>query len=182
MTKLIATGQGGALVTRDKAVYEKLRTLRNNGVTNVVDHSYVSPGLNFKYSDILASIGVAQMRRADQIVAHCHAIQGAYDEGLAGLSCVRVLPVDTAGGECGPWVEAVAEERGKLTAFLAGRGIQTCSFVPSLSVAAHLGVTESFPNADYFWKTGFMLPCGPDQPMENIARTIDTIREFDGLC
>jgi dTDP-4-amino-4,6-dideoxygalactose transaminase len=58
MVKLASTGQGGALVTRDEALYRRLVAIRNHGVRDVVSHDYLGVGGNFKFTDILASIGL----------------------------------------------------------------------------------------------------------------------------
>ncbi len=60
MVKLTSTGQGGALVTRDEALYRRLVAIRNHGVRDVVSHDYLGVGGNFKFTDILASIGLWQ--------------------------------------------------------------------------------------------------------------------------
>lgn len=180
MTKLIASGQGGIVVTRRKALYDKLRRIRANGVDSVINHRYVSKGLNFKVSDLLAAIALCQLRRAQASADHCAEIQASYARGLARLPFIDLLPFDAAAGERGPWAEAVSPQRDALIDFLAQRGIQTRRFVPSLNSAEHLACGDSYPNAERFGATGLILPCGPAQALANVERVVAALEGFCG--
>ena len=69
--KLITTGEGGAVVTNNKTVYEKLKLIRSHGrVENTNDDyfnsskefDYIDVGYNFRLSSINAAIGVSQIK------------------------------------------------------------------------------------------------------------------------
>ncbi|HZL59487.1 MAG TPA: DegT/DnrJ/EryC1/StrS family aminotransferase [Stellaceae bacterium] len=176
MVKLIATGQGGAVVTRDKATYEKLRRFRDNGVADVVSHAYLGPGGNFKYTDIAASIGVVQIGRREKKVAHVNAIYRRYVEGLAGLPFVSVLPVAVSEGEVALWTEVTSPQRDRLMDHLAEQGIQTRKFVPCCHTAPHFATQGPFPNSERFGREGFNLPCGPDLALRMVDETIAALK------
>ena len=178
MVKLVATGQGGAVVTRDKSTYEKLRRFRDNGIADVVSHAYLGPGGNFKYTDIAASIGLVQIGRREKKVAHVNAVYRRYVEGLAGLPFISVLPVDVDRGEVALWTEVTSPQRERLMDYLAGRGIQTRKFVPCCHTAPHFAGQGPFPNSERFGREGFNLPCGPDLPLHMVDQTIEFLREF----
>ena len=178
MVKLVSTGQGGAVVTRDKAMYEKLAAMRNHGVADVVSHAYLMPGHNFKFNDIQASIGLWQVRRGPEKAAHVNAVYKRYREGLEGLPFITLLPVDTESGEVALWAEAVSEERERLMEFLSQRGVQTRKFIPCVHTAPHFNSGERFPNSERFNRTGLNLPCGPDMPLECVDRVIETLAEY----
>jgi dTDP-4-amino-4,6-dideoxygalactose transaminase len=178
MVKLVSTGQGGAIVTRDKAIYEKLAAMRNHGIADVASHAYLTTGHNFKFNDLLASIGLWQVRRGSEKVVHVNAIYKRYREGLEGLSFIELVPVDVDNGEAALWTEAVSEERGALMAFLAREGIQTRKFIPCVHTAPHFDSGERFPNSERFNLTGFNLPSGPDLPLEYVDRTIEALAEY----
>jgi len=181
MVKLIATGQGGAVVTRDKASYEKLCRFRDNGVADVVSHAYLGPGGNFKYTDIAASIGVVQIGRREKKVAHVNAVYRRYIEGLAGLPFVSVLPVAVGEGEVALWTEVTSLQRDRLMDHLAEQGIQTRKFVPCCHTAPHFATQGPFPNSERFGREGFNLPCGPDLALRMVDQTIEVLREFRSL-
>jgi len=58
---------------------------------------------------------------------------------------------------------------------LASRNIQTRPIYPDLDTAPHLNCDEDFPNTRIFGKQGLVLPCGPDQPLENVSRVIEVL-------
>jgi len=73
--KVITTGEGGAVVTNDGEIYEKLKLLRSHGrlensnyfsSTEYMD--YVTLGYNFRMSDITAALGIAQLKKIDMAV------------------------------------------------------------------------------------------------------------------
>jgi dTDP-4-amino-4,6-dideoxygalactose transaminase len=176
MTKIASTGQGGAVVTDDKTHYERLRSLRNHGVRDIVSHEYLESGGNFKFNDLLAGIGLGQIRRWREKVERCNAVYRAYCRGLAEVPDVRVLKVDVDAGECALWTEITVDSRDRLAAALADRGIQTRRFLPCLHSAPHLAADAHFPNSRRFDAAGLVLPSGPDQPIANVERTVEAIR------
>lgn len=178
MVKLVATGQGGAVVSRRRDLYEKMRSTRNHGVADVVSHEYTGPGGNFKFNDVLASIGLCQIRDRDKKVAHVKEIYAAYCDGLSGFPFIRVVNVDVDAGEVPLWTEVVSDKRDAIMAYLAKHGIQTRRFVPCCHSAPHFSSNESFPNSERFSATGFVLPCGPAMPMDFVHKTIDALRNY----
>jgi perosamine synthetase len=178
MTKLISTGQGGAIVTRSAALCEKLRAMRNHGVRDTVSHEYLMMGNNFKFTDLQAAVGLGQVARAPEKVERCNIVYRTYKLGLKALDGLSLLEVKVDKGECALWVEIISQRRDELSAYLAGRGIQTRKFLPSLHTAPHLAAGEDFPNSAHFERTGMILPSGPAQPLENIYQTIEVIREW----
>jgi perosamine synthetase len=74
--KVITTGEGGAIVTDSKDVYESLKLIRSHGRLETSDYfsstdymDYVSLGYNFRMSNIVASLGISQLGKADRIIA-----------------------------------------------------------------------------------------------------------------
>ena len=73
--KVITTGDGGAMVTDSRAVYEKLKLIRSHGRLETSDYfssteymDYVTLGYNFRMSNITAALGIAQLKKADKII------------------------------------------------------------------------------------------------------------------
>lgn len=65
--KLITTGEGGMVWTRSTELAERARLLRNHGQERPFHH--VEYGLNWKMPNILAALGVEQLRRIPELVA-----------------------------------------------------------------------------------------------------------------
>jgi len=184
MAKLINTGQGGAVVTRSKDLYDRLKGVRNHGVADVTTHAYSTPGNNFKFNDIQAAMGVWQVRRGPEKVAHVKAIYEKYREGIKGLPFIELLPVDIENGEIPLMTEVLGEGlddegQDRLMNYLADRGVPTRKWKPCLHTAAHFDVGEAFPNSERLYRLGFSLPGGPALPFEYVDRAIDAINSYD---
>ena len=73
--KIITTGDGGALITDSKEIYEKLKLIRSHGRLETQDYfssseymDYVTLGYNFRMSNITAALGIAQLKKIDRII------------------------------------------------------------------------------------------------------------------
>ena len=73
--KVITTGEGGAVVTNSREVYEALKLVRSHGRAETSDYfstseylEYVTLGYNFRMSNLTASLGIAQMEKIDKII------------------------------------------------------------------------------------------------------------------
>lgn len=73
--KIITTGEGGAVLTNSKEIYEKLKLARSHGrlengnyFSSVQYMDYISLGYNFRMSDILAALGRSQLKKVEDII------------------------------------------------------------------------------------------------------------------
>ena len=73
--KIITTGEGGAVVTNDKELYEKLKLIRSHGRLEEKDYfsssdymDYITLGYNFRMSAMTASLGISQFKKIDKII------------------------------------------------------------------------------------------------------------------
>lgn len=72
--KVITTGEGGAIVTDSRSMYEKLKLIRSHGrdtsnyFSSTEPANYIQSGYNFRMSNITAALGVAQMRKLNKII------------------------------------------------------------------------------------------------------------------
>lgn len=182
VTKLISSGQGGMIVTKNPETYERLKLVRNHGVPDTFAGTYSQVGFNFKFTDLLASIGLVQLGRASSRVERVKAVYQRYAAGLARLELpfLQLIPVDVPGGEVPLYVEALCPRREHLMDFLTSRGIQTRPFHPDLHLSPYLNNRGKFPNSKRFGKQGIFLPCGPDQPLENVDRVLDALDNYGG--
>jgi perosamine synthetase len=178
IAKVIATGQGGFVVTRDPDVGRRLKLIRTHGVSDVINVNYTRMGFNFRFTDIQASIALAQLKRLPERIARVIAIYDRYAAAMARLPFLKLVPVDLKAGEVPVYVEVLCPQRERLVAFLAERGVQTRPFYPDLHRAGYLDATGSFPNSEVFGAQGIFLPCGPDQPLENVDWVVEALSKF----
>lgn len=93
-TKTLATGEGGMVTTEDHAFAERVRVMRLHGISRDVWNRYtsdkpswyyeiVAPGFKYNLTDIAASIGLEQLRKAGFFQTRREEIAAAYNAGLA---------------------------------------------------------------------------------------------------
>jgi len=80
--KHIVTGEGGAIVTNDKDLYEKIKMLRNHGQDD--KHRMLSLGYNYRLSDISCTLGLSQIKKLDMFIDKRQKIAKRYDELFEG--------------------------------------------------------------------------------------------------
>lgn len=178
LVSLITTGYGGLSVTNDSEIYEKLRVIRNQGIPLQGEEQYLSLSSNFKFSDILAAIGIGQISRLSEKLEHINRIYERYADGLSALPYIQIIPVDTKGGKVPLCFEVRSEQREEIIKYLARHGVEALRFHLPLHRAPYLKNEGDFPNASAFAEEGFILPCGPSQPLENIDRCIELVQKY----
>jgi len=92
--KQITTGEGGLVVTDRGDVADMVRALRNQGRApgdTWLEHTYL--GYNYRLDEMSAALGLAQMRRFDELLANRQRVAEWYAEGLARLPQVETLPM-----------------------------------------------------------------------------------------
>ncbi len=178
MAKLVATGQGGFVVTRDEGLFKALRSIRNHGVTDNFTDAWYRWGFNFKFTDIQAAMGIVQLERAPQRIEHLKAIYDAYEKGLKSIPGVRLIPVKVPQGEVPLYIEVLADRRKELVQCLAERGIQARLATPDLNPTPYFKSEGEYPNSRIFSSRGLYLPGGPEQPLDNVQKVLRALEDF----
>ncbi len=181
VAKIISTGQGGFLVTKNKKIYEKLLAIRTHGVENVINvqKNWPMPGFNFRFNDILASIGIKQLETINKRKSHLIKIYNLYKKNLNNLKKIKIIPVNTKEGEIPIYVEALCNKRTQLIQYMKKNNIDYRLFYPGINKAKYLGIRGNFPNSNLFEKNGIYLPTGPTQPISEIIKVIETLINFE---
>lgn len=169
MAKLLTTGQGGFIACHDPTDADRLRRIRNQGVYNVSnDKDYDVLAGNFKFTDMQAALGMAQLPKLSQKVAQQLAIYRTYEAELAEVPCFKSVPIREKDGEIPLRAEFLCRDRERFLAALDGIGISAVSQIPCVHEATHVGEVGDFPNAMVYSRHLLTMPCGPDQPLENV--------------
>lgn len=88
--KVITTGEGGMTVTDDPALAERLQRLRMFGMeTRNGEIVFMQMGTNCKMSNVLASIGVEQMKKIDSIINRRIELAAYYDKLVAEVDTLE---------------------------------------------------------------------------------------------
>ncbi len=97
--KVITTGEGGAILTNNPEHAERLRRLRQHGMSIAADQrhqggkreQYLEPAWNFRMTDLQAAVGVEQLRRLGEIIERRRLLAARYEVLLA--KCYEVAPL-----------------------------------------------------------------------------------------
>lgn len=104
--KVISTGDGGMVTTNNEAFYNRMKLLRQHGmsVNDRVRHSsskiifedHIEVGYNYRMTDIQAAVGIKQLAKLDWIVEDRRKIAERYANELGDISFIR-LPKEPEG-------------------------------------------------------------------------------------
>ncbi len=95
-TKLINTFEGGAIVTDNDSLAEKLRLMQNFGFAGYDRVIYI--GTNGKMSEVCAAMGLTNLESLDEVIRCNRANYEAYQRQLAGIPGVRLLAYEEPHG------------------------------------------------------------------------------------
>lgn len=91
--KQITTGEGGMVVTRRPELAERIRALRNQGRYDSEDWlQHAELGYNYRLSEINCALGLAQLKRIDEILKQREQVAQLYQKHLANVDGL-MLPV-----------------------------------------------------------------------------------------
>jgi perosamine synthetase len=178
--KQLTTGEGGALIPPDPGVAERVRSERNQGRApdmGRIDHDRL--GFNYRLTDLSAAIGVAQLERADEILARRATVAAAYRERLATIEGLE-LPCEDRGEARRSWFVYVVRlpdgaDRDAVIAALAERGVATKPYLPCIHLMPvyreRFGFERGeFPVAERFADRALGLPFFTSMGEEQIER------------
>ena len=102
-TKTITTGEGGMLVTDDQRIADRARVMAMHGISRDAWRRYAQAGswfyeveeAGFKYNmtDMAAALGLAQLSRADELLAQRRELAAAYDRSIRASSVADLIEV-----------------------------------------------------------------------------------------
>lgn len=90
--KVMTAGNGGMVVTDDAALADRVRHLSTQARIPGSDYLHDDIGYNYRLSNVSAAVGLAQLRRLDELVGGRRAVAERYDAALAAVPGVSVPP------------------------------------------------------------------------------------------
>lgn len=175
VAKVITSGQGGFIYTKDAEVAARLRLARIHGTADVVHCKWEMPGGNFRFTDINAAIALTQLDRLQERLQSVIQIHKYYTENLKNHPKLRMLPAYVDQGEIPIYVECMCPERDAMVDYLAEKQIEIRPMYPDLHIAKHFRCEGSFENAKPFGRDCVVLPCGPDRKISEIDQVLDAL-------
>jgi dTDP-4-amino-4,6-dideoxygalactose transaminase len=198
-TKTIATGEGGMIVTRNPEIAQRCKIMRQHGISPSSFDRYTStspgwfyevmaPGFKYGMTDLAASLGIHQLRRAWDLMKRREKMAIRYDKAFRDLPVI--LPPHAPAGDLHAWhlyvIRLTADAkigRDRFIELMTEKGIG-CSvhFIP-----LHLHPywrdrykfePEDFPNAYHAYQRTVSLPLYTKMTESDQERVIAAVREI----
>lgn len=104
--KVITTGDGGMITTNRSDYAERLKLLRQHGMSvnpllrhqsgKIIFEDHLEVAYNYRMTDIQAAVGIKQLERLDYIVTERRKIANQYNHAFSNIQCVKT-PVEKEG-------------------------------------------------------------------------------------
>jgi perosamine synthetase len=186
--KQLTTGEGGVVVTHSEEVWRQIVSLRNQGRSYEEGagwFNHVRLGFNYRWTDLQAAIGLAQLEKLDRVLELRAAAARRYGELLADLDGVETPAPDDAEHRRSWFVYVVklaAEvNRDGVMAFLRREGVATAEYVPCVHLQPYMrdryGFREGMcPVAEDVASRTFALPFFTQIDRADQERVGETLR------
>lgn len=176
-----ALGDGGIVVTREAELAERLRLLRNHGRRTQDEH--LTPGVNSRLDAIQAAVLRVKLRSLAAWNEARRRLAALYDALLAPLPQVTRPGVAEGAEPVYHQYVVRVEERERLRAFLAERGIATAVYYPLAlhEQPAYRGPRwplGAFPVAEGLARRVLSLPLYPGLPEDAVCEVCAAIADF----
>ncbi len=182
--KILTTGGGGMLVTDDLDLARRASYLTTQAKDDVVEYTHREVGFNYRLTNVLAAIGVAQMEQLESHVADKRATAKAYTKALSRISGIRCLE-EPEGAFSTFWLFSIlVDEKDAgmssraLLRYLDGNGIQTRPLWQPMHLSpAHRGsYATDCSVAERLHRQAISLPCSVGIKEEERTRVVKSVR------
>jgi perosamine synthetase len=182
--KVITTGEGGMVVTDRDDVAERLALLRSHGgVRHDGRFTFEAAGYNYRLSDVQAAIGLAQMRRLNEMIAARRALAERLRRGLEGIAGIEPPAVPDWGGHVYQAFVVMLDEgvdRDGVIAGLRERGIESTIGTYALHDQPFLAALRDsgappLPTSLAAFRRSLALPLFPSMTDADADRVVDAL-------
>ncbi|HEU0303535.1 MAG TPA: DegT/DnrJ/EryC1/StrS family aminotransferase [Gaiellaceae bacterium] len=188
--KQITTGEGGVVVTHSEDVRRQLVSLRNQGRSYDGGgwFHHVQVGFNYRWTDIQAAIGIAQLEKLDEILVLRRTAADRYTALLEDMAVTPLASDDT--DHVRSWFVYVVQlergaDRGRVMESLRAEGIATAEYVPCVHLQPYMRELYGFgegtcPVAEDVAQRTLALPFHTGISESDQERVVDTLRRALG--
>jgi len=188
-------GEGGALLTNDKEIYEKAKRLRSHGIIKKEfwESDAYELGYNYRLSDVSSALGISQLKRLDSFIEKRAKIAKYYDEVFKDnpyFSTIKIADNVKSSYHLYPILLERSLWCVKENIFKAlhvkGIGVQVhYKPVYQFSLYKRLFGEQRLHNAEEFYKAEISLPCHQEMSLDDakyVARTLFEILKNQKIC
>lgn len=184
--KVITTGEGGMIITNKDTLAERIRLLRSHGgVRSGAWFQYEAAGFNYRLSDILSAMGIAQMEKLTWLIQRKRELAGLYSRKLATIRNIRP-PIEPAwGGHIyQSYVILVDKEvnRNRVIERMKARGVETTIGTYALHDQPFFQRTFGYksgdlPNSHTAFTSSIALPLYPQMSEADLDQVVAALKE-----
>jgi len=200
VTKTIATGEGGMVVTDNEDYAQRMKAMRLHGINRDVFDRYTSkkpawfyeviaPGFKYNMTDIAAAIGICQLRKAWGFQQRRAWIADQYNRAFADLPLQ--VPYIARPDDVHAWhlyviqleLESLTISRDRFIELMSEAGIGTSVHFIPLHIQPYwrdrYGFRpEDFPVCHYVYQRAVSLPIYPSMTDGDVERVISAVKEI----
>ena len=190
--KTITSGEGGCVVTEDQEIINKVRDARLLGVERDTERRYAgerswdfdvtAQGWRYHMSNIMAAIGMEQLKRISEISQVRQKLASRYNARLNGWKNLRVLPNDYTQvvPHIYPVILEAGQDRNKIREALDKKEIQTgVHYQPNHWLTAYVDDTAlPLPATEAVYPKLLSLPLHLDMSEKDVDYVCETLQEL----
>lgn len=176
--KIISTGQGGALITNNDELAIKIRKIKDFGRERGGIDYHDMLGLNFKFTDVQACIGIEQMKKLPWRVNRMKEIWNIYYSKLSNNKNIKMIKSNDENWI--PWfVDIYVENPDKLSTYLKNNNIGSRLVYPPIHKQKIYNTQDTFPVTEKYTAMGLWLPSSTKLTNEQINYICDCINLYN---
>ncbi len=172
--KVMTSGEGGAIITNDKKLFEKLKQIRNHGLSK--NHLITTFGLNLRLPEINAAIAKVQMKKLPLLLRERKKNAQILTELLKNYDII--LPKQRKSETLNWYLYTIAlKNRNNIMKKLNSSGIgATVYYSPPIHKTPYYKTKISLPNTEWAACHVLSLPIHPEVNMKEMERMKKTFR------
>lgn len=173
--KVVTSGEGGAIVTNDKKLFEKLRKIRNHGMLYGYDTRIL--GLNLRLPEINAAIGKIQIKKLGKFLSQRRKNAKILTELLSGLDII--LPHERKCEVVNWYLYTISSKnRNEILKKLNSRGIgASVYYSPPIHKTPFYNNKVKLPVTDWASSSVISLPIHPLVSKQNLYQIAKIMRQ-----
>ncbi len=187
--KLVTTGEGGMVLTNDKKLAERCRSLRNLFFEPERRFVHQELGWNMRMTNLQAALGLAQLERLHDFIKIKRRMGHLYSKLLKDVEGLQLPKKSTVFSQNIYWVygvvlkDTVPFDAIEAMRRLSEKGVGTRPFfwpMHQQPVFKKMGIFngEKFPVAENLARRGFYLPSGLTLTNSQIKKVVQTLKEI----